>query len=142
MLPAHIAQNIRKQVLYYLQATFDFRDKKVNQAFLRFLEDPDTGLFNGPWVQLKRPFNPAHKDADIPFDIKTPFHPFLHQYRAWRRLSSLNQKPRNTIVTTGTGSGKTECFLFPILDHCLRKMQLSFTREVFILFAVKAIAAL
>jgi len=26
----------------------------------------------------------------------------------------------HTIVTTGTGSGKTECFLFPILDHCLR----------------------
>jgi len=24
-------------------------------------------------------------------------------------------------VTTGTGSGKTECFLYPILDHCLRE---------------------
>ena len=25
-----------------------------------------------------------------------------------------------TLVTTGTGSGKTEAFLYPILDHCLR----------------------
>ena len=23
-----------------------------------------------------------------------------------------------TIVATGTGSGKTKCFLWPILDHC------------------------
>ena len=25
---------------------------------------------------------------------------------------------RSTIIATGTGSGKTECFLLPILDHC------------------------
>ncbi|MGI2027375.1 DEAD/DEAH box helicase [Endozoicomonas acroporae] len=24
------------------------------------------------------------------------------------------------MVATGTGSGKTECFLFPLLDHCQR----------------------
>ena len=29
MLPAHLAENIRKQVLFYLQSTFDFRDKQV-----------------------------------------------------------------------------------------------------------------
>lgn len=59
MLPAHLAENIRKQVLFYLQSTFDFRDKAVDKAFERFLTDPDTGLFKGPWVQLRRPFRPA-----------------------------------------------------------------------------------
>ena len=28
---------------------------------------------------------------------------------------------RSTIIATGTGSGKTECFLYPILDHCRRE---------------------
>lgn len=120
MLPAHIAQNIRRQILYYLQSTFSFGDRKTNQAFQRFLEDPESGLFKGPWVQLKRPFRPAPADAELPFDLQVPFHPFLHQYRAWRRLSAKRHAPKNTIVTTGTGSGKTECFLFPILDYCLR----------------------
>ena len=120
MLPAHLAENIRKQVLFYLQSTFGFREKAVNDAFERFLNDPDTGLFKGPWVQLQRPFRPADADETVPFDFLVPFHPFKHQNRSWRRLTSNGQHPKPTIVTTGTGSGKTECFLFPILDHCLR----------------------
>ena len=120
MLPAHLAENIRKQVLFYLQSTFDFRDPAVEKAFERFLTDPDTGLFKGPWVQLRRPFRPADAGETVPFDFPVAFHPFKHQNRSWRRLSSKSQQPKPTIVTTGTGSGKTECFLFPILDHCLR----------------------
>ena len=68
MLPAHLAENIRKQVLFYLQSTFDFREKSVEKAFERFLTDPDTGLFKGPWVQLRRPFRPAN--ANISLDRK------------------------------------------------------------------------
>jgi len=120
MLPSHIAENIQKQVLFYLQSTFAFRDRQVDKAFARFIEDPETGLFKGPWIQLRRPFRPASDQSIIPFDINIPFRPFQHQYLAWRRLSSKEKAPQATIVTTGTGSGKTECFLYPLLDHCLR----------------------
>ncbi len=142
MLPAHIAQNIRRQILYYLQSTFSFRDKKVDAAFQRFLEDPETGIYKGPWVQLKRPFRPAPDGVAMPFDIQVPFHPFLHQYRAWKRLSARSGAPQNTIVTTGTGSGKTECFLYPILDHCLRmKQQGQKGIKAIILYPMNALAA-
>ncbi|MHB8973983.1 MAG: DEAD/DEAH box helicase [Pirellulaceae bacterium] len=120
MLPAHLAENIRKQVLFYLQSTFDFRAPAVDRAFEKFLTDADSGLFKGPWVQLRRPFRPADKGEMVPFDFPVAFHPFKHQNRSWRRLSSKGQQAKPTIVTTGTGSGKTECFLFPVLDHCLR----------------------
>ena len=120
MLPAHVAENIRKQVQFYLQSTFDFCDKKVEKAFERFLGDPENGLFKGPWVQLQRPFRRVSEDAAYPLDIKKPFTPYRHQMRAWQRLSSKGQEPKPTLVTTGTGSGKTECFLYPMLDHCLR----------------------
>jgi DEAD/DEAH box helicase domain-containing protein len=125
MLPAHLAENIHKQVLFYLQSTFDFHDKTVERAFERFLTDPENGLFKGPWVQLRRPFRPADPDEikQLDFLFTVPFHPFKHQYRAWRRLTSTNQQPQPTIVTTGTGSGKTECFMYPILDHCLRAVR-------------------
>jgi len=27
---------------------------------------------------------------------------------------------KTTLISTGTGSGKTECFLYPIISHCLQ----------------------
>src|SRR4051812_27572339 len=98
MLPAHLAENIRQQVLFYLQSTFEFRDKAVEKAFERFLNDPERGLFKGPWVQLRRPFRPADSGESVPFDFAVPFHPFKHQARAWRRLISQGQQPKPTIV--------------------------------------------
>ncbi|HTV28295.1 MAG TPA: DEAD/DEAH box helicase, partial [Xanthobacteraceae bacterium] len=45
--------------------------------------------------------------------------PYRHQLESWRRLRS--DPPRPLVVTSGTGSGKTECFLVPILDDLYRQ---------------------
>ncbi|CAI1209983.1 DEAD/DEAH box helicase [Serratia fonticola] len=42
-------------------------------------------------------------------------HPFTHQLAAWEILNSSD--PQSLVVTSGTGSGKTECFLVPVLNH-------------------------
>ncbi|MGF1498258.1 MAG: DEAD/DEAH box helicase [Elainellaceae cyanobacterium] len=142
MLPAHLADNVRRQVLYYLQSTFDFRDEEVGRAFERFLEDPEKGIFKGPWVQLKRPFRLADETYIPPFDIVVPFRPFQHQSNAWRRLHSKNQSPAPTLITTGTGSGKTECFLYPVLDHCFRAKQAGQPGiKAIVLYPMNALAA-
>ncbi|MER8975272.1 DEAD/DEAH box helicase [Mesorhizobium sp. M0800] len=55
---------------------------------------------------------------ELPFDHDYRFpkdrKPFLHQTEAWRLLA--DKDPQSVLVTSGTGSGKTECFLFPILS--------------------------
>ena len=53
------------------------------------------------------------KNYDFPLDA----HPYKHQITAWRELQS--EKPKSTIITTGTGSGKTECFMVPILNDLI-----------------------
>lgn len=47
-------------------------------------------------------------------------HPYTHQVGAWRSL--LAPEPRSVLVTSGTGSGKTECFLVPVLDSLVRQL--------------------
>jgi DEAD/DEAH box helicase domain-containing protein len=124
MLPASLAQDVKRQIRHYLEATFNFRRRDEEVALSLFINDPENGLFKGPWVQLRRPFTPAPEtfDPSLWFDVRPDFHPFRHQWQAWQRLSSKGREPESTIVTTGTGSGKTECFLFPLLDHCLRSV--------------------
>ena len=44
------------------------------------------------------------------FETEYPGH--VHQEAAWQRLAS-DREAASTLVATGTGSGKTECFLVP-----------------------------
>ena len=48
-------------------------------------------------------------------------HPYKHQIKAWRTL--LSDSPKSVIVTTGTGSGKTECFMVPILNDLISEYE-------------------
>jgi ATP-dependent helicase YprA (DUF1998 family) len=60
---------------------------------------------------------PAGHDYRFPRTRK----PFLHQAEAWRLLAE--PEPQSVLVTSGTGSGKTECFLFPILSDLIAQGQ-------------------
>lgn len=46
--------------------------------------------------------------------FKKEYKPYTHQLKSWEILSE--RKPKSLIVTSGTGSGKTECFMVPILN--------------------------
>ncbi len=44
--------------------------------------------------------------------------PYAHQLQAWEILSQ--DPPQSVVVSSGTGSGKTECFMVPLLDYLAR----------------------
>lgn len=44
--------------------------------------------------------------------------PYTHQIESWRRLRE--GSPQSIVISSGTGSGKTECFMVPILDRLSR----------------------
>ena len=48
-------------------------------------------------------------------------YPYKHQLEAWRILA--NPSPQSVIVTSGTGSGKTECFMVPILNQLANEVE-------------------
>lgn len=118
MIPSVVSKQVRETVLDYLKTTFSLANKDLEESLFDFLDGPE-GLFKGPYVDIRLPFRKRDAGERIPLDIKPDFEPYKHQVKAFQRLySKEGHQPQQTLVTTGTGSGKTECFLYPILDHC------------------------
>lgn len=53
-------------------------------------------------------------------EFKKEWYPFKHQLKAWNCL--LTDK-KSVVVTSGTGSGKTECFMVPILNDLAKEVE-------------------
>ncbi|MGH3861249.1 DEAD/DEAH box helicase [Actinokineospora sp.] len=121
MQPSLIADELRSALTSYLGTTFALADEDVRDRLTGFLTSQDEGIFRGPYVRLRLPFQVADGSWRAALDwAPTGFAPYRHQAEAFTRLSSKHTRPRPTLVTTGTGSGKTESFLIPIIDHCRR----------------------
>jgi DEAD/DEAH box helicase domain-containing protein len=116
MIPAVIGAQIRRGIKEFLATTFPVTNPYFANALDDLLERPGE-VFRGPYVSLKLPFTAsASSRRFFPEVLPEWFRPFRHQEQAWERLDW--RAARSTVVATGTGSGKTECFLYPILDHC------------------------
>lgn len=122
MLPILVARQITEALRQFLTATFPvttprFRYEDGSTLLDEFL-NTEGALAKGPWLEIKLPFRTAAPDEPLPFArFAMPFQPWQHQMTAFRRLCGVGA--RSTLVATGTGSGKTECFMYPLLDHCL-----------------------
>lgn len=146
MLPLQQAREVRDSIIEYIKATFKFKEKDVGDAFYRFIESKDDGLFKGPYISLKTPFVSAteEENKNIALEIAPNFPPYLHQLQAFSQLSMQGGNvPKPTLLTTGTGSGKTECFLYPILDYCYNCNKFSRQQgvKVIIMYPMNALAS-
>jgi len=120
MNPLLIARNLREEYLRLLKTHFNPRQQELKAAFNREIEK-DGFLTREPFIALSQPYEIAPPIAELHPQARQRFAPisetpYQHQAEACRRI--LAGKP--TVVATGTGSGKTEAFLMPIIDHCLR----------------------
>nr|WP_296777423.1 DEAD/DEAH box helicase [Rhodococcus sp. (in: high G+C Gram-positive bacteria)] len=146
LLPLAQAERITASLLDYLGTTFALADPDARRALDIFLEHPTTGMFRGPYLRLRMPFRPAEPGWQKSLDWVGGLTPYGHQAAAFERLSSANLgpdkvRPLPTLVTTGTGSGKTEAFIYPILDHVLRSKRQGVTgTKAIILYPMNALA--
>src|SRR4051794_8121776 len=126
--PVRFTRSVTEEFRRYQLTAFPIADPRLAaqaSALLGAGAFKDSPLTKGPYVSLARGFR---EGATLPALVDEGLiHPalpgvaefpslFAHQEDTLR--AALGGK--HVLVSTGTGSGKTESFLYPIIDRCLR----------------------
>ncbi|MEQ8960328.1 MAG: DEAD/DEAH box helicase, partial [Coleofasciculus sp. C2-GNP5-27] len=119
----------------YIKSAFPLRYRSLADERDRLLEQP--GILSQPPLVEPVPIYPS-SGMDLPAaanQLPSEYHNLaqlgqmifdpgvqLYQHQ-WESLREVLVNQRDLVVTTGTGSGKTECFLLPLLAQLARESQ-------------------
>ncbi|NTE66778.1 DEAD/DEAH box helicase [Agrobacterium tumefaciens] len=145
MKPFSTLSHIRRRSAEAIISQANIRNVALIEELRRKFNSPDAsngGLLQQPIIEGAHPFVPAETNmGGVPASVLNPQFvaaldalpaasdyrfpktrlPFRHQLQAWQHLSN-TVSPQSVLVTSGTGSGKTECFLFPILSDLVSQV--------------------
>ena len=121
-------EKVRQRYENYLKTSFFFKVPELRASFQAALQE-EGRLLKGPYPESDRGFETGinaralaekcftdESDDLLPALIDRPL--YVHQERAVR---ATHIDHRNVVVATGTASGKTESFLYPILFELYRQ---------------------
>lgn len=125
--PIAFANKVNEQFQNYQLTAFPLADPDLYDQAYRSLTDSGASrpLIKGPYISLSRSFKMGSdlknlaKDGTV-HDALAGMTEFTRLFRHQERAFTEILKGNHCLVSTGTGSGKTESFLYPILNHCLK----------------------
>lgn len=137
MIPSIISKQVRGGIEDFLRTTFPIHTPFFSGVLEGLLAPETEQVFKGPYVTVKLPFSPGAGGKDIFPDVPLRFPPYQHQEKAFARLGA--NPPESTIIATGTGSGKTECFMYPLLADCYARRGIAGIKAI-IIYPMNALA--
>ncbi|MCH5323867.1 MAG: DEAD/DEAH box helicase [Eubacterium sp.] len=139
--PAKASANIKDEFIDYISTTHAFSNPALQRQFVTELK---SNIAKGPLLEIKDIFKSGKSIEEMIVDEQCPLSPlfrdleaikpndklhkhrlpidrklYLHQEKAIRAIVG----GHNAVVSTGTGSGKTNCFLIPVLNELLREKE-------------------
>jgi ATP-dependent helicase YprA (DUF1998 family) len=131
--PIRTTEAIRNSYLRYLETTFPIQDTELAKQFRQQLREPDR-FVKGPILESTPPFRLGKSIGDLIENniLSSGFKDLCNEYLPLDRqlyehqekaICKLVAEGRNIVVATGTGSGKTEAFLIPIINYLLQERE-------------------
>ncbi len=132
--PVEASRRIRDKYIRYLLTTYRIKDDNYYRQFKNLLEHSST-IAMGPYLDISDSFLKAQTIAQLIDEgilskefIKLHSDSFnVHERQLYQHqvqaITKVIKQQNNIVVSTGTGSGKTESFLIPILNHLMREKE-------------------
>lgn len=132
MNPRTTTEKIKKDYKRYVSSILTVRDKEISK--LAKDEVYHTNFVKGPFLETTLPFKDGKTLKELAEEglVSTEFSKMgkrVH-YEDWKlrvhqenALRHIIEDDRNMVVSTGTGSGKTECYLYPIFNQIMREKE-------------------
>jgi hypothetical protein len=128
--PAESSKRIVEFFRKYLLTTFKTNKDIYNRQLKEQLSE-DGVISKGPYISMSDSFE---KDKTLRELVEedilcrellqlSELHPDRKLYKHQVEAICKANNGKNLIITTGTGSGKTECFLIPIINHLMREKE-------------------
>jgi len=131
--PIQVYSEARESLAAYLDTAYRIGHPLVARERSALIRQEET-IAQKPFVETTPPF----RTKDYLKDVKSPFIPpllselfsthvlgrrplYAHQEHALEKAWNADGTPHNIVMATGTGSGKTEAFLLPILADIMRE---------------------
>ena len=132
MNPRQTTDKIRGDYQNYIASILTVKDKQITQLAHEAVGNTD--FVKGPYLESTLPFVDGKTLKELADEklISSEFGKMgksvhfddwklrVHQEKALRHIIEEN---RNMVVSTGTGSGKTECYLYPIFNALMREKE-------------------
>lgn len=123
--PIQISNQLKEEFANYIASTYVVDDMDYQSQINEELKTVD--LFNGPFLNTSLPFQKGDNISSLvekdvlskefmrlqTLDKNRPL--YKHQIDSILKA----KKGRNLVITTGTGSGKTESFLYPVINYIM-----------------------
>ena len=130
-----------------------FRGKPKEQNYMRYILSKEEPLMAEPVFQSVFPWESSRETfgehasklkilstsfvealSSISVDEEQRFpldrHPYKHQTNSWKTM--LSGEGKTIVVTSGTGSGKTECFMIPVLQDIATRNEKNCVQAIFL----------
>lgn len=132
MNPRETTEKIRNDYQEYIASILNVRDREITELAHKTVRK--AGFVKGPYLETTLPFVEGESLEELANDglISKEFSRMgknvhyadwklrIHQQQA---LKKIIEEGRNMVVSTGTGSGKTECYLYPIFNSLMREKE-------------------
>lgn len=132
MNPRETTEKIRNDYQEYIASILNVKDPRITELACEAVNK--TRFVKGPYLETTLPFLEGKSLEQLADEglISKEFKAMgkdvhysdwklrIHQEQALRKIIT---EERNMVVSTGTGSGKTECYLYPIFNALMREKE-------------------